>query len=276
MPSSTWFNCPVIIPYFGGKYELSTRLIPMLHPHERYIEMFAGGLSMFFRKPKVDWNVVNDFDGDVVNLYESIRTNFDEFSNHVYWMVKSRELFLSYRDEIHDKSKIEIPDPIRAAKYYYVIRNAFNKNVNATISKISKGWNTCLLEDVKYSRELLNNILIENYDFRTLVEKYPPRKEDMWYLDPPYIVAGERKDYYFFEFGMKEHEDLLDICNEINKAGGKFMLSYDDRDIVKEMYKNYNIQKLETIYAGQQTRREPKVELVIMNYEPIDKQESLF
>ena len=269
-------DCPVIIPYFGGKYELSTRLIPMLHPHERYIEMFAGGLSMFFRKPKVDWNIVNDFDGDVINLYESIRTNFDEFSNHVYWMVKSRELFLSYRDEIHDKSKIEIPDPIRAAKYYYVIRNAFNKNVNATISKISKGWNTSLLEDVKYSRELLNNILIENYDFRTLVEKYPPRKEDMWYLDPPYIVAGERKDYYFFEFGMKEHEDLVDICDEINKAGGKFMLSYDDRDIVKEMYKNYNIQKLETIYAGQQTRREPKVELVIMNYEPIDKQESLF
>ncbi len=274
MSSGSWMKCPVIIPYFGGKFELSQYLVPMLHKHNRYIEMFAGGLSMFFRKPRVDWNIVNDFDGDVVNLYESVRTNFDEFAHHVYWMVKSRERFLHYRDEvIHKKEKINIPDPERAAMYYYVIKNAFNRNVNATIGKDSRSWRTNLLDDVDYSRKLLDNILIENLDFRMLVEKYPPRKEDMWYLDPPYIIAGERKDYYFFEFGMKEHEDLLGLCQQIDNAGGKFMVSYDDRDIVKEMYKDYNIEILTTTYSGS---HETKNELVIMNYEPVKIQQSLF
>ena len=60
MSSGSWMKCPVIIPYFGGKFELSQYLVPMLHKHNRYIEMFAGGLSMFFRKPRVDWNIVND------------------------------------------------------------------------------------------------------------------------------------------------------------------------------------------------------------------------
>ncbi len=53
-----WLDCPVIIPYYGGKYFLSQKLVPMIPKHTRYIEMFAGGLSMFFKKKKlVGWNV---------------------------------------------------------------------------------------------------------------------------------------------------------------------------------------------------------------------------
>ena len=41
---------PVVIPYWGGKYKLSKVLIPMIPKHKHYIEVFAGGLSMFFHK----------------------------------------------------------------------------------------------------------------------------------------------------------------------------------------------------------------------------------
>ena len=73
MGDSKWMDCPVVIPYIGGKFELSRVLIPLLAPHTRYIEVFAGGLSMFYRKNPVEWNIVNDKDNDIVNLYESIR-----------------------------------------------------------------------------------------------------------------------------------------------------------------------------------------------------------
>ena len=276
MGDSRWVDCPVVIPYMGGKFELSRKLIPMLAPHVRYIEMFAGGLSMYFRKNKVKWNVVNDYDSDIANLYESIRTNLKEFQNHAYWMVKSREIFIEFRRQVHENKKIDIPEPERAAKYYYVIKNAFNKNVNATISKDSKSWKSTMLEDLKYSRQLLDNIMIENLDFRKLVEKYPPREGDMWYMDPPYIVAGERKDYYFFDFNMDDHKALADMCDIIHESGGKFMVSYDDRDEVKELYKDYNINVLKIIYSGQQHHRIEKNELVITNYEPPSQQKSLF
>ena len=64
-----WLECPVIIPYLGGKFELSRKLVPMIPYHERYIEVFAGGASMFFRKVKTDFSVLNDKDNDIVNLY---------------------------------------------------------------------------------------------------------------------------------------------------------------------------------------------------------------
>ena len=83
----------------------------MLPPQERYIEMFAGGLSMFFRKPSVDWNVVNDFDNDIVNLYISVVERFDELASYIYWYPRSRTLFDEIREEIHASKKIDIPDP---------------------------------------------------------------------------------------------------------------------------------------------------------------------
>ena len=104
-------NCPVVIPYYGGKWELSKQLVPMLPVHSRYIEVFAGGLSMLFRKKRVERNIVNDFDNDIVNLYVSVSEKFDEFSNHIYWIPRSRKLFEDYQSEIlATKGEIEIPD----------------------------------------------------------------------------------------------------------------------------------------------------------------------
>ena len=62
MTSVQFWDCPVVFPYYGGKFRLSMQLVKMLAPHDRYFEVFAGGLSMFFRKPKADFNVVNDID----------------------------------------------------------------------------------------------------------------------------------------------------------------------------------------------------------------------
>ena len=69
MPSLDWYDCPIVIPYYGGKYELSKTLVPLIPLHERYIEVFAGVLTMFFRKTKAKWNVLNDIDSNIVNLY---------------------------------------------------------------------------------------------------------------------------------------------------------------------------------------------------------------
>lgn len=274
MADTRWVDCPIVIPYMGGKFELSRRLIPMLAPHKRYIEVFAGGLSMYFRKNKVEWNIVNDLDNDIVNLYESIRTKFKEFKFHAYWMVKSRELFLDFREEVHKSKEIDIPDPERAAKYYYVIKNAFNKNIHATMSKDSD-WHSGFLEDLQYSRERLDNVCIENMDFRELVEKYKPRTDDMWYLDPPYMVAGERGDYYFHSFDLDDHKDLAEMCHTINDNDGNFMVSYDNRSEIMDLYKGYFINVIKLIYSGQQHHRIEKKELVITNYLP-RAQTSLF
>ena len=278
MTSPTWVRCPVVIPWYGGKFELSKKLVPMLPSHERYFEVFAGGLSMFFRKNKCTWNVVNDLDNDVVNLYISVVEEFEAFKEFVYWYPRSRALFLEIKDELKQGKEIEMPDPRRAARYFYVIRTAFNKNPYGSFSKSpKKDWGTKLIEELKYSRSYFDGVTIENLDFRELLKRYPPRDVDLWYMDPPYVVAGERGDYYVHDFTDEDHKGILEVCDEIDAAGGKFMVSYDDRNRIRELFSNYNVGEVTTKYAGNLSKRNTVIkELVITNYTSPTYQESIF
>ena len=71
-------DCPVVIPYYGGKFTISKKILKYIPKHERYFEPFFGGGSMFFRKKKAGWNILNDVDNDLVNLYICVLENFDE------------------------------------------------------------------------------------------------------------------------------------------------------------------------------------------------------
>ena len=274
MPSLDWYDCPIVIPYYGGKYELSKVLVPLIPHHERYIEVFAGGLSMFFRKYKTQWNVLNDVDNNIVNLYMCVMKKHDELVENLFWLPKSRKLFLDFREEIKETREIEIPDPEQAAKYFYCIRYSFNKLVHTPFSMnkdLKKNWDI----EFKYSRMFLGNSTIENLDFEVLFSKYIPREEDFWYLDPPYFVATEKGNYYMNNFSVEDHLRLKNCVDEIDRNGGKFMISYDHRKEVEDLYCKYNMQTINLKYSGstKDARKMKRKEYIIMNYKPVSQVE---
>ena len=269
MPSHDWYDCPIVIPYYGGKYALSKVLVPLIPPHKRYIEMFAGGLSMFFRKTKAEWNVVNDKDNNIVNLYMCVIHNLNELVEHLNWLPKSRKLFLDFRAEIKEKDEIEIPDPLQAAKYFYCIRYSFNKLIHTPFSK-NKDMNKDWEKELRYSRNHIGGSTIENLDFAELVEKYTPNREDFWYLDPPYFIATDKGDYYMNNFSSEDHLRFKEAVDTIDRGGAKFMISYDHRDEVKELYSNYDIHTINLKYSGatKEAKEKKRKEYLILNYQP--------
>ena len=230
---------------------------------------------MYFRKPKAEWNILNDIDNDLVNLYICVATEFTELTKYIYWFIRSRSMYEDFCDFIKNSDEISIPDPLTAAQYFYVIRNAFNNIPYNSFSKDTY-WHTKMVEELKFSREKLNGATIENLDFRDLLEKYPIREDDFWYLDPPYVIAGERGDYYHHSLNETDHIELAVMAELIDMEGGKFMISYDDHPLVEKLYKNYHIKKIPIKYAGQMTGDDYKNELVITNYEPKNIQEQLW
>ena len=269
MPSHDWYDCPIVIPYYGGKYALSKVLVPLIPPHKRYIEMFAGGLSMFFRKTKAEWNVVNDKDNNIVNLYMCVIHNLNELVEHLNWLPKSRKLFLDFRAEIKEKDEIEIPDPLQAAKYFYCIRYSFNKLIHTPFSK-NKDMNKDWEKELRYSRNHIGGSTIENLDFAELVEKYTPNREDFWYLDPPYFIATDKGDYYMNNFSSEDHLRFKEAVDTIDKNGAKFMISYDYRDEVKDLYSDYDIHTINLKYSGatKEAKEKKRKEYLILNYQP--------
>jgi len=59
--------------YAGGKFYARKLILGHIPHHTAYIEPFAGGGSIFFAKSKVDYNLLNDIDDELVNVYLTIR-----------------------------------------------------------------------------------------------------------------------------------------------------------------------------------------------------------
>jgi len=272
LPSLDWYDCPIVIPYYGGKYMLSKQFVPLIPPHHRYFEVFSGGLSMFFRKEKAEWNVLNDKDNNIVNLYNCVIHKLDELVYYLDWLPKSRELFDGFRAEIKEKQHIEIPDPLRAAKYFYCIRHSFNKLIHTPMSMV-KDWNKNWMKEFEYSRKKIKGSTIENLDFGDLIDRYKPKENDFWYLDPPYFIATDKGDYYQHNFNAEDHIRLKEKVDKIHNNGGKFMVSYDHREEVFDLYKEYDVRTITLKYQGatDENRSKERKEYLIINYEPNDQ-----
>jgi len=69
-----------LVPWMGGKRRLAKHLIPMFSEHSCYVELFAGRAALFFLRPQpAKCEVLNDIDGQLINLYRVVQHHFDEF-----------------------------------------------------------------------------------------------------------------------------------------------------------------------------------------------------
>jgi len=76
--------------------------------------------------------------------------------------------------------------------------------------------------------------VVEKQDFEPLIKTYD-RPDALFYLDPPY-VGTER--HYSVQFGEADHQRLASVLKGIK---GRFILSYGDVPLVRELYSWCNI-----------------------------------
>jgi len=164
-------SCPTVISYFGGKFEVSKRLVPMIPKHEKYIEVFAGGLSMFFRKGKAKENIVNDLNKDIANLYLVLSDPelYIQFIKRAEWLIISREIYDIFSNEITlNYQRFALPDVKRAVTYYYFIMNSFNSMVGTDLS-MSATWKEKMISSLRFSRDMLADVIVENNRYEKLL-----------------------------------------------------------------------------------------------------------
>lgn len=83
-----------LVPWMGGKRRLAKHILPLFPAHDCYVELFAGGAALFFMRDKpAKTEVLNDINGELINLYRVVQFHFDEFVRQFEWLTTSRELF---------------------------------------------------------------------------------------------------------------------------------------------------------------------------------------
>ena len=83
-------------------------------------------------------------------------------------------------------------------------------------------------------KRCITQVLIGNKDFEDLIQVYD-KPDALFYLDPSYY--GTEK-YCQVQFSADDHKRLNNVLNEIED---KFVLSYNNCEFVRKLYKDYRI-----------------------------------
>lgn len=114
-----------IIPWLGGKRRLADIIIPRFPAHTCYVEVFAGGAALYFLRTPAKVEVINDVNGDVVNLYRVVQNHLEEFVRQFKWSLSSREIF----KWLQDTPPETLTDIQRAARFFYLQQHCFGGKV---------------------------------------------------------------------------------------------------------------------------------------------------
>lgn len=223
--------------WIGGKKSLR-ELIVSLFPlyYERYIEVFGGaGWILFHKNPGNDFEVYNDFNSLLVNLYRCVREKPNELMNALRYCLNSREDFDFVKNCLARDSPAS--DVQKAAWFYQLIRYSYASGLTSFGSQPHDIWSNFPLIEQAHRR--LAKVVIENKDFEKLIRQYD-RPVSFFYCDPPYF---ETEGYYknVGEDGFTE-KDHIRLRDSLMKAQGKFLLSYNDCEFIRELYNAPGIQ----------------------------------
>ena len=290
-----------IISWVGGKKALRDLIyLRMPKNYDRYIEVFGGGGWVLFGKPPDKcMEVYNDFNSNLANLFYCVKerpmallrelsflplNSRDEFttlrkfltmeefkSEHLAEELEIATHFLKEPEaaEIRDilMERAAVGDVKRAAAFYKIIRYSYGSGCTSYGCQpfdIRKTF-TIIWE----ANRRLKDTVIENKDFEALIRQYD-RPNAFFYCDPPYY---ETEGHYAVVFRKEDHKRLRDT---LTGSRGKWMVSYNDCDFIRELYTGYFITAVTRINNLAQ-RYEGGCEfpeVIITNYDPGERERS--
>lgn len=291
------------IAWVGGKKALR-KLIYTMFPvqFDRYIEVFGGGGWVLFGKPpnlKRKLEVYNDYNSNLANLFYCVKNRTCAFLLELGFLpINSRDEFSIIRtflekqepDTTFLQEELTLAEQNLSPPDYEEIRAILLENAQMTdvkraaaffkLIRYSYGSGCtsfgCQPFDVRkcfdaiwQASHRLSETVIENKDFEALIRQYD-RDSAFFYCDPPYY---ETEGHYEVVFRKEDHMRLRDT---LKACRGKWMVSYNDCDFIRELYDGYYITAVTRLNNLAQ-RYESGCEfpeVIITNYDPKEMERS--
>ncbi|HDB9222916.1 TPA: DNA adenine methylase [Escherichia coli] len=249
-----------IVPWIGGKRRLAKHILPLFPAHTCYVEPFCGAAALYFLKTPSKLEVINDINGELVNLYRVVKHHLEEFVRQFKWALVSRQIY----KWLQDTPEETLTDIQRAARFYYLQKQAFGGKVAdhtfGTSTTSAPRFNLLRIEEELSMAHLrLSRTLIEHLDWHQCIERYD-RPHTLFYCDPPYWGT----EGYGVEFGLENYDHMADLARRIK---GKMIISVNDIPEMRQAFNGLNMQSVDINYNLKVTGKpSPKKELVICNF----------
>lgn len=288
------------IKWVGGKGQLLEQLdrqLPadiMNWEDVTYIEPFIGGGAMLFymlqNYPNIKQAVINDINPSLIACYKAIKSYPDELISSLQEITSAYSLqpseddrkifYLSVRER-YNKSKYGDVDT--ATLFIFLNHTCFNGlyRVNKK-GKYNVPFGRYVHpkifdpELIYRDNALLQKVRILNGDYEDTF--HYAKGNTLFYFDPPYRPLSSTSS--FTDYSKEDFDDdaqirLKKFCDDVDKAGFKFMLSNSDGkgnnlgdDFFDKLYGNYEIERLLAARSinSNPCKRGKLTEILVHNY----------
>lgn len=266
---------------------------------ERFVDVFGGSGTVLLGRKPCPFEVYNDYDSDLVNLFRCMKDRTLAFIKELgFYPLNSRADFLLLKDELSrhsfdsafldEESELayvlltplnsdEIKkllteratdyDIKRAVAFYKVVRLSYSSGLKSFASQPIDLRR--FFQSIWELHDRMANVIIENQDFETLIRHYD-RPNTVFYCDPPYY---ETEGMYAACFSKEDHERLM---NTLSKIDGRFLLSYNDCEYIRDLYRDFEIFECSRIHnmAQRYNAGAEFPELLIGNFDLLETQKN--
>jgi DNA adenine methylase len=256
----------MILRRLGNKSELSSSIIKHFPKHKYFVDVFFGAGGIFFNKPKSDYNILNDIDSDVTNLFLVVLNQKDELEKSFYEMPIHSDLVKYWYSKIED-------EPIKKALRFLLLSNFTLLGTGTSVRHMVsfgaggvKDFKNKFKEKLDITFSMLYGCNFTNFDFRKFLNSLSfstdgrnDESKTFIYADPPYLGTTDNYSHSFIE------QDSIDLFDCLQKTKCKFAISEFDNTFILEQAKQRN---LNVIQIGErQNIKNRRTEILVTNYE---------
>lgn len=250
-----------IVPWIGGKRRLVDLLLSRFPTHTCYVEVFAGGAAVFFARNPAEVEVLNDVNGDLVNLYRVVANHLEEFVRQFKWALSSRQVF----EWMKITRSETLTDIQRAARFFYLQQQSFGGKVAGQTwgtATTAPAINLLRIEENLSAAHLrlASGTYIEQLDWAACLDRYD-RPHTLFYLDPPYWET----EGYGVPFEWRQYELM---AKRLASLKGKAVVSLNDHPEIRACFAAFGMETLDIDYTvgGGQNRVERR-EVIIYSWD---------
>lgn len=261
--------------YPGGKSKLSKTIIRYIPLFEEYRELMVGGGSVFLKlletfPERKYW--INDLNSDLIAFWKTLKNRNLSLADEaeklkLKYEDRGRTLFYLLKERDNWSGEFDT-----ALRFYILNMISFSGLVDAggySQESFDYRFTFSAISRIRAFSGKLKNVRITNHSFEKVLLK---SGEDVFlYLDPPYFSQRSSKLYgskgvYHTSFDHDLLRETLEKCNH------KWLLSYDDSDYIRYLYREKSLYLASMIghygmnNVGKDTAPVGK-ELLIRNYE---------
>lgn len=244
---------------YGGKQRIARKIVPLLPPHDKYVEPFAGGAAVLFAKgdcvssvsDRHYIEVINDLDGDVVNVYrvlqneqksESLmrRLSCTPYSQSEF--CRAHAIYSEHRqDGLLPADVVDADGDVeRAWAFLVVVGQGFSFTMTRSWGVDLQGqtdrprWFSGTVDRLSPFLSRLRSVYIECVDALECMRKWDS-PSTLFYCDPPYVGVSPGP---YPEFSQPDFDSLVSF---LDSCQGSFVLSAYENDSIPLSWERFEI-----------------------------------